>query len=412
MANRVVVTGIGVLSPIGLTTGEFWAGLCEGRSGIGPITKFDVTEFPAKIAGELKGFVPEERIDRKEARRMDPFVQYAVVASLMAVEDAGLDLSHENPSRVGVLLGSGIGGIWTFETQHSILMEKGPGRISPFFIPMMIADMAPGHVAILLGLKGPNYTTVSACASGAHAIGDAFRFLQRGDADVMLTGGSEASISPMAVGGFCSMKALSLRNDAPSRASRPFDAERDGFVLGEGAGVIVLETLDHAVKRGARVYAELIGYAPTADAYHITAPCVDGEGAVRAMRLALEDAQLRPEEIDYINAHGTSTLIGDRVETMAIKTVFGDAAYRLAVSSTKSLIGHLLGASGGVEFIATLLCLVHDVVHPTINYDYPDPECDLNYVPNTAQERRVRAALSNSFGFGGHNVTLAMKKFT
>lgn len=411
MANRVVVTGLGVLSPIGMTVESFWNNLIAGRSGIGPITKFDTTDFSAKIAGELKDFDPTAYLDRKETRRMDEYVQYAAVASLMAVEDAGLNLSRENTERIGVLLGSGVGGIWTFERQHTQLIEKGPGRISPFFIPMMIADMAPGHVSILLGLKGPNYTTVSACSSGGHAIGDAFRILQRGDADVMLTGGTEASISPMAVGGFSSMKALSLRNDEPERASRPFDAERDGFVLGEGAGIIVLETLEHAQNRGARIYAELAGYGATADAFHITQPADDGGGAIRSMKLALADAQLHPDDIDYINAHGTSTPIGDRIETQAIKMTFGDYAYRMAVSSTKSLIGHLLGASGGVEFIATLLSVVNDVVHPTINQEHPDPECDLNYVPNTAQQRRVRAALSNSFGFGGHNVTLVVKKF-
>jgi 3-oxoacyl-[acyl-carrier-protein] synthase II len=407
-----VVTGMGVVSPIGNTVESFWQNLRDGKSGIGPITKFDVTGFDAKIAGELKGFDPEDYIERKEARRMDEYVQYAVAATRMAIQDAGLDLDREDRDRIGVVLGSGVGGIWTFERQHTNLVEKGPGRISPFFIPMMIADMAPGMVSILYGLKGPNYTTVSACSSGAHGIGDAYRILQRGEADVMVTGGTEASISPMAVGGFSNMKALSVRNDEPERASRPFDAQRDGFVLGEGAGVIILETLDHARARGARIYAEVAGYAATADAYHMTAPHETGEGAIRSMKLALKDAGLRPDDIDYINAHGTATPIGDRIETAAIKTAFGDYAYRLAISSTKSLIGHLLGASGGVEFIATVLSIVHDTVHPTINYEYPDPACDLDYVPNTARRREVRAALTNSFGFGGHNVTLVVRKYT
>lgn len=411
MQNRVVVTGMGVVTPIGLDLASFWKNVCEGQSGAGVITKFDVTNYPAKIAAELKGFDPEQFLERKEARRVDEFVQYAVAATRMAVEDAGLKPDEEESERVGVVIGSGVGGIWTFERQHSQLVEKGPGRVSPFFIPMMIADMASGMVSILFGFKGPNYTTVSACSSGAHGIGDALRILQRGEADVMVTGGAEASISPMAVAGFSNMKALSLRNDEPERASRPFDAQRDGFVLGEGAGIIVLETLDHAKKRGARIYAELAGYGATADAYHMTAPHENGEGAIRAMQLALKDAGLRPDDIDYINAHGTSTPMGDRIETAAIKAVFGDYAYRLTVSSTKSLIGHLLGASGGVEFVATTLSVVENRVHPTINQENPDPECDLDYAPNKAKERLVRAALTNSFGFGGHNVSLVIKKY-
>jgi 3-oxoacyl-[acyl-carrier-protein] synthase II len=402
---------MGVVTPIGLTVDAFWDGLRRGVSGVGRITRFDVTEFPARIAAELKGFDPEAYLDRKDARRMDEYVQYAMAATQMAVADSGLDLSNEDPERIGVIIGSGVGGIWTFERQHTNLVTKGPGRVSPFFIPMMIADMASGQVSIHYGFKGPNYTTVSACSSGGHGIGDALRILQRGEVDVMVTGGSEASISPMAVAGFSNMKALSVRNDEPERASRPFEAQRDGFVLGEGAGIIILETLDHALARGARIYAELAGYAATADAYHMTAPHETGEGAVRAMRLALKDADMRPDDIDYINAHGTATPIGDKIETAAIKTAFGDYAYRLSVSSTKSMIGHLLGASGGVEFIATTLSVVHDIVHPTINHDTPDPECDLDYVPNTARERVVRAALTNSFGFGGHNVSLVVKKF-
>ena len=412
MAERVVVTGMGVLSPVGLTLDTYWKALCAGQSGIGPITKFDVSAFPAKIAAELKDFNAADYIDRKEVRRMDENVQYAVIAARMAIDDSGLDLDAEDRDRIGVVMGTGVGGIWTFENQHANLVHKGPGRVSPFFIPMMIADMAPGHISMIHGLKGPNYTTVSACSSGAHGIGDAFRILQHGDADVMVTGGTEASISPMAVAGFSNMRALSLRNDEPERASRPFDAQRDGFVLGEGAGMVVLETLSHAERRGATIYAELAGYAATADAFHITQPHESGEGAARSMQLALRNAGLAVGGIDYINAHGTSTPFNDRIETLAIKKVFGDHAHRLAISSTKSLVGHLLGASGGVEFIATTLSVTRDYVHPTINYEEPDPDCDLDYVPNAGREREVRAALTNSFGFGGHNVTLVVKKFT
>lgn len=411
MVNRVVITGLGVLSPVGVDADTFWNSLCAGKSGVGPITKFDVSEFEAQIAGELKHFKLEDHIGKKEARRLDEYVQFAVVATQSALDDSGLDLDAEDKERVGVVIGSGVGGIKTFEREHANLIKKGSNRISPFFIPMMIADMAPGYVSIVHGLKGPNYTTVSACSSGAHAIGDAFRILERGDADVMVSGGTESSISPMAVGGFSNMKALSLRNDDPEGASRPFDSGRDGFVLGEGAGVIILETLEHAKQRGANIYAELVGYGATADAFHMVAPHENGEGAIRAMKLALKDADLRPDDIDYINAHGTSTPLGDKIESNAIKDTFGDYAYRLAVSSTKSMIGHLLGASGGVEFIATLLSVVHDKVHPTINHDTPDPDCDLNYVPNEAQEKTVRAAMTNSFGFGGHNVSLVVKKY-
>ena len=409
--NRVVITGLGVLSPVGVDADSFWNSLCAGKSGVGPITKFDVSEFEAQIAGELKDINLEDHIGKKEARRLDEYVQFAVVATQSALDDSGLDLDAEDKERVGVVIGSGVGGIKTFEREHANLIKKGSNRISPFFIPMMIADMAPGYVSIVHGLKGPNYTTVSACSSGAHAIGDAFRILERGDADVMISGGTESSICPMAVGGFSNMKALSLRNDDPEGASRPFDSGRDGFVLGEGAGVIILETLEHAKQRGAKIYAELVGYGATADAFHMVAPHENGEGAIRAMKLALKDADLRPDDIDYINAHGTSTPLGDKIESNAIKDTFGDYAYRLAVSSTKSMIGHLLGASGGVEFIATLLSVFHDKVHPTINHDTPDPDCDLNYVPNEAQEKTVRAAMTNSFGFGGHNVSLVVKKY-
>ena len=409
--NRVVITGLGVLSPVGVDADSFWNSLCAGKSGVGPITKFDVSEFEAQIAGELKDINLEDHIGKKEARRLDEYVQFAVVATQSALDDSGLDLDAEDKERVGVVIGSGVGGIKTFEREHANLIKKGSNRISPFFIPMMIADMAPGYVSIVHGLKGPNYTTVSACSSGAHAIGDAFRILERGDADVMISGGTESSICPMAVGGFSNMKALSLRNDDPEGASRPFDSGRDGFVLGEGAGVIILETLEHAKQRGANIYAELVGYGATADAFHMVAPHENGEGAIRAMKLALKDADLRPDDIDYINAHGTSTPLGDKIESNAIKDTFGDYAYRLAASSTKSMIGHLLGAAGGVEFIATLLSVFHDKVHPTINHDTPDPDCDLNYVPNEAQEKTVRAAMTNSFGFGGHNVSLVVKKY-
>lgn len=412
MSERVVITGMGVLSPVGLTLDSFWNALCEGKSGVGPITKFDVTNFPAKIAAELKDFNAADYIDRKEVRRMDDNVQYAVIAAQMAITDSGLELDSEDRNRIGVVMGTGVGGIWTFENQHTNLINKGPGRVSPFFIPMMIADMAPGQISMIHGLKGPNYTTVSACSSGAHGIGNAFRILQHGDADVMITGGTEASVSPMAVAGFSNMKALSFRNEEPERASRPFDAERDGFVLGEGAGMVVLETLSHAQERNAHIYAEIAGYAATADAYHITHPHESGEGAIRSMRLALQDASLGVNQIDYINAHGTSTPLNDRIETIAIKSVFEEHARHLAISSTKSMVGHLLGASGGIEFIATSLSVAHDYVHPTINHEVSDPDCDLDYVPNKGQKREVRASLTNSFGFGGHNVTLVVKKYT
>tara|TARA_B100000029_G_scaffold516253_2_gene628087 strand:- start:99961 stop:101205 length:1245 start_codon:yes stop_codon:yes gene_type:complete len=409
--ERVVITGMGVLSPVGLNLKSYWNALCAGKSGVGAITKFDVDSFSVKIGAELKNFDPSEYLDRKELKRMDDNAQYAVIAAGMAIEDSGIKLNEENLERIGVIMGTGVGGIWTFENQHSNLINKGPGRVSPFFIPMMIADMAPGHISMIHGLKGPNYTTVSACSSGGHGIGDAFRTLQYGDADVMVTGGTEASISPMAVAGFSNMKALSTRNNDPERASRPFDSGRDGFVLGEGAGMVVLETLNHAKKRNAKIYGELAGYAATADAYHLTHPHESGEGAVRAMRLALNNAGLELDEIDYINAHGTSTPLNDKIETLAIKNVFGEHAQNLSISSTKSLIGHLLGASGGVEFIATVLSVANDHVHPTINYEVPDPECDLDYVPNKSRDKVIRAALTNSFGFGGHNVSLVVKKY-
>jgi len=402
---------MGVLTPIGNTVGEYWGNLIAGCSGVERITKFDPGDFSSQIAGEVKGFQPLDYMDRKDARRMDTFAQYAVAVAKMAVADAGLDLSNEDPERIGVVVGSGIGGIGTWERQYKTLLEKGPMKLSPFFIPMMIIDMAPGQVAIALNAKGPNYSTVSACASGAHAIGDSFRILQRGDADVMITGGAESSITPLSMAGFCTAKALSTRNHAPQEASRPFDAQRDGFIMGEGAGAIILETLDHARKRKARIYAELVGLGMTDDAHHMTAPSPNGEGAAKAMELALRDGGIRPEEVDYINAHGTSTPFNDSTETKAIKRVFGEYSYKVPISATKSMVGHLLGAAGATELIATVKSIQESILHPTINYQYRDPDCDLDYVPNRARPKEVKIALSNSFGFGGHNVCLALRKF-
>lgn len=408
---RVVVTGIGVVSPIGNTPSTFWSNLVEGKSGVDLVTQFDTTDFPTKIGAEVKGFDPKDFMDKKEARRMDRFTQFAVAAAKMAVEDAVLDINKEDPTRVGVYIGSGIGGLGTLEEQHTLFMNRGPRRVSPFFIPMMIANMASGQVSISVGAKGPNSSTVSACATGTHSIGDAFRTLQHGEADVMIAGGAEATILPMAFAGFSNMGALSIRNDDPQKASRPFERDRDGFVMGEGAGVLILETLEHAKKRNAPIYAEICGYGMTADAYHLTSPALEGEGATRSMLLAIQDAGLHPTEIDYINAHGTSTDLNDKFETMAIKGAFGEHASKLAVSSNKSMIGHLLGAAGGVEAIATALTLRDQIIPPTINYENPDPECDLDYVPNTARKKEMRAALSNSLGFGGHNATLAFKTY-
>ncbi len=409
--ERVVVTGLGVVSPVGLNVSDFWKSLCEGKSGIDKITRFDASHFDTRIAAELKGFSPESFMDRKDVKRSDPFVHYAVAASTEAVLDSGLDLESVRKERVGVILGTGIGGIGTFESQHSVLLEKGPSRVSPFFIPMMIGDMAAGQVSMKFLAKGPNYATVSACASGAHALGDALRILQRGDADVMIAGGTEATIGPMAMAGFCSMKAMSTRNDEPQKASRPFDKMRDGFVMGEGAGIAILEALTHAQARGATIYCELAGYGATADAYHLTAPAEDGEGAARAMTIALEDAGLPPESVDYINAHGTSTPLNDKLETVAVKAVFGEHAKKLVLNSTKSMTGHLLGAAGGIEFAACVLSIRDSIIPPTINYEFPDEECDLDCVPNVARKQPVNLVLTNSLGFGGHNATLAVKKF-
>ena len=409
--RRVVVTGLGALTPIGNTVDEFWAGLTQGRSGIGPITRFDTSGYPTRIAGELKGFDELKYVDKKDARRLDPYLKYAIACSVMAVEDAGLDTGKVDATRFGVLIGSGIGGIGTLLDGQDTLRDKGPDRVSPFIIPMLIVNMAAGLVSMRFGAKGPNSSVVTACATGNHALGDATRIIQRGDADVMIAGGAEAIIVPLTIAGFSAMKAMSTRNDEPQKASRPFDAGRDGFVCGEGGGIVLLESLDHARRRDARIYGEIIGYAATGDAHHMTAPDPEGDGAARAMQGALRDAGLEGPEVAYINAHGTSTPYNDKFETLAIKRVFGDHAHRLAVSSTKSMTGHLLGAAGGVEAIATLLALHHGLLPPTINYETPDPECDLDYVPNQARKQDIEVALSNAFGFGGTNATLVFRKY-
>lgn len=410
MKHRVVVTGMGVVTSLGNDLDTFWDNLVQGKSGVSLIEAFDVSGYTTRIAAEVKDFNPDDYIDRKEARKMDRFVQFATTAAFSALKDSGLNIAEQtDPERVGVMIGSGIGGLGTLEDQHSILLEKGPRRVSPFFIPMMIANMASGHVSILTGAKGPNSTTVTACATGTHSIGDSYRTIMNGDADVMICGGAEATIRPTGVAGFCSMRAMSTRNDEPERASRPFDSERDGFVMGEGAGILILESLEHAQKRGAKIYAEVIGYGLSADAHHMTDP--DPDGASRAMKMALRSAGIEPEEVDYINAHGTSTPPGDRSETTAIKWTFGDHAYKLAVSSTKSMTGHLLGAAGGVEAVICGLTLQNGIIAPTINLENPDPDCDLDYVPNEARHSDVKVAMSNSFGFGGHNATIILKKF-
>jgi 3-oxoacyl-[acyl-carrier-protein] synthase II len=412
MKRRVVVTGMGALTPVGNDVATTWNALTSGASGAANITKFDASTFPVRFACEVKGFDPSQYMDRKEAKRADWYTQYALAASVQAMQDAGLANGNQiDPDRIGVILGSGIGGLKSFEEQHDVYRERGQSKISPFFIPMFIADIAAGIVSMRFNAKGPNYATVSACATSAHAIGDAFRTIQYGDADVMITGGSEATVTPMAIGGFANMKALSERNESPETASRPFDATRDGFVMGEGAGVVILEELEHARKRGARILAEIVGYGATGDAHHLTAPAPEGEGAQRAMRRALKDATLDVADIQYINAHGTSTPANDLNETKAIKAVFGDHAKELHVSSTKSATGHMLGAAGAVEFIVCTLVVRECMIPPTINYKTPDPELDLNYTPNAAARRDVRAALSNSFGFGGHNVSLAVQRF-
>lgn len=411
MHNRVVITGLGVVSPVGLYPGDFWDNIVDGKSGVAPISKFDPEGYITRIAAEVKDFDPTAYMDKKEARRMDRFTQLALAAAGMAMEDAAVDREKLNKERVGVILGSGVGGIATLEEQHNNLLNKGPNRVSPFFIPAMISNMGAAQVAITYGFKGCNVVVTSACASSNNAIGDAYRVLKHGGADMILTGGTEAPITPLAVAGFCAMKAMSTRNAEPQSASSPFDAARDGFVMGEGAALLVLETLEHARGRGARIYGEIVGYGASCDAYHITAPDPVGEGAILAMKMALSDAGLKPEDVGYINAHGTSTPLGDKLETLAIKQVFGQWAYKLAVSSTKSMTGHLLGAAGGVEAVVSVLSLLDGVLPPTINLKNPDPECDLDYVPNKARKSQADAALSNSFGFGGHNATLIFKRY-
>lgn len=410
MGGRVVITGMGVISPLGNELESFWSALVRGESGIRRITRFDASEFRTQIAGEVLDFDPTLYMDRKEARRMDRFTQFALGAAALAIEDAGLDLDREDRERVGVILGSGIGGIATLEDQARLLYEKGPGRVSPFFVPMMIGNMAAGQIALAYGLYGPNVTLVTACASSNNAIGDAMRAIKYGEVDVVITGGAEAAITPLALAGFCSMKALSTRNEEPARASRPFDAGRDGFVMAEGAAILILESEEHARRRGARIYAEVAGYGLSCDAHHVTAPEPEGRGAALAMQRAMADAGVTPGEVDYINAHGTSTPLGDAAETAGIKRAFGTAASRVAVSSTKSMTGHLLGAAGALEAVVCVQAIRHGIIPPTINYETPDPECDLDYVPNKARKADVRVALSNGFGFGGHNATLCFRR--
>ena len=408
--RRVVITGLGAITPIGLNVETFWANLCAGKSGARHITHIDASDLGCKVAATVEGYDPLEHFDKKEARKTDRFTQFAIVSARQAVKDAGLEIDEKEALRTGAYVGCGIGGLSTIEEQHSVLIERGAKRVSPLLIPRIITNMAAGMVAIDLGLKGPNICIVTACATGTHCIGDASHVIRRGEADVMLAGGAEASITRLGVAGFSNMNALTSRNDDPEKASRPFDKERDGFVIGEGAGILVLEELEHAKTRGAKIYAEIIGYGMSCDAYHMTAPDPEGDGAARALRAALDSARINPDEVDYINAHGTSTPLNDKLETMAIKTVCGDHAYQLAVSSNKSMIGHLLGAAGAVEAIATVLTIGRSVIPPTINYERPDPECDLDYVPNTARETPVRVAMSNSLGFGGHNCSIVLRK--
>lgn len=411
MSNRVVITGMGAVTPVGIGKDEFWKNIKNGVSGIDKIQRFDASEYPTQIAGEILDFKPEDFMDRKEAKHMDRFTQFAMASAAMAVKDSGIILDDVDKSRLGVVMGVGIGGISTFEEQHTLLSTKGPGRISPFFVPMIITNIAAGQIAIAYGAKGYNTTVVTACASSTNAIGEAFRVIRDGYADVMFTGGTEAAVTPLSLAGFCAMKALSTRNDNPKAASSPFDAKRDGFVMGEGAGVLIIESLEHALKRGAHIYAEIVGYGATSDAYHITAPDPTGEGGARAMLNALNDAGIKPEQVDYINAHGTSTLYNDKFETLAIKSVFGQHAYKVAISSTKSMTGHLLGAAGAIEAMASVLAIEEGFVPPTINYENPDPDCDLDYVPNKGRAMDVKYAMSNSFGFGGQNAVLLFKKY-
>jgi 3-oxoacyl-[acyl-carrier-protein] synthase II len=409
---RVVVTGLGVVTPIGIGKNNFWDALISGKSGVGKITTFDPHQFDTRIAGEVKNYDPKTTIPHKEAKRMEKFCQYAVSAAQEAFADSGLDMAKEDPYDVGVLIGSGIGSLRIVEETHSQYLEKGPDKFTPFLIPMLIINMAAGWTSILLGLKGPNLAVVTACATGTHAIGEAYRMIQHGQAKAMLAGGTESCVTPLGIGGFCALRALSCRNDDPETASRPFDRERDGFVMGEGAGIVMLEELEHAKARGAKIYGEVVGYALNGDAFHMTAPNPEGEGAARCMSGSLKEAKLRPEDITYINAHGTSTELNDKIETIAIKRAFGDHAKKLQISSTKSMTGHTLGAAGGIEFVACALSLEHQMLHPTINLHNPDPECDLDYIPNVARKTRVDACLSNSLGFGGHNTSIIIKKLT
>ena len=411
MKRRVVITGLGLTTPLGVGVDNVWQKIVDGTSGITAITRFDASAHETRIAGEVKAFNPEDYISPREVRRMDLFIQYAIAATKIAVEGARLDMAQEDAERVGVIVGTGLGGLPTLEKYHSILLERGPGRISPFFIPMLIANEAPGNIAIQFGIKGPNLSIVTACATGAHSIGEAFRIIQYGDADVMVAGGTEANLTPLTVGGFNALKAISTKNEHPEAASRPFDKERDGFVIGEGAGIVIMEELEHAKVRGAPICGEIVGYGYNGDAYHITAPSPDGDGSIRCMRLALKDARIAPEQVDYINAHGTSTDLNDASETIAIKKVFGAHAYKIPVSSTKSMIGHLLGAAGAVEAIFSILAIRDQVCPPTINYEHPDPACDLDYVPNKARKHAIDVAISNSFGFGGTNAVLAFRRY-
>ncbi len=409
--HRVVITGIGLESPVGSDKSTFWNNIVNGKSGISAVESFDVSQYPCRIAGEIKNFDPSVYMEKKEAKRVDRFTQLGVAAALKAWSDSGLDKVDLDKNEVGVMVGSGIGGIQTIEEQLQVLAEKGPRRVSPFLVPALIANMASGYISMLLGIRGPNTTVVTACATSTHAVGDAMHIIKRGDAEIMLAGGAEAAISHLAFSGFSAARALSFKNEEPEKASRPFDLKRDGFVMGEGAGVVIMETLDHALARGATIYGEVIGYGMSGDAYHMTAPDPDGQGACLCMKRALKSAGISPDEVDYINAHGTSTEFNDKIETMAIKKVFGEHANKLAISSTKSMTGHLLGAAGAIELIATLLIMENQLIHPTINYEYPDPECDLDYVPNEAREGTVNIAISNSFGFGGTNATLAIKRY-
>ena len=411
MKRRVVITGIGIVSPLGIGTEENWQGITKGKSGIGYITHFDASDYPVKIAGEVKGFDPLNFIEKKDLRKMDLHIQYALVSTEFALKDADLSINSGNSERIGVFIGSGIGGLNFIESQHKILLKSGPRRVSPFFIPGLIVNLAAGHVSIKFGAKGPNSATCTACSSGAHAIGDSYRIIERGDADAMITGGTEGVIAPLAVAGFSSMRALSTRNDEPEKASRPFENDRDGFVIGEGAGILILEELESALKRGAKIYAEIVGYGMSGDAYHISAPSEDGDGPIRAMISTIKDAGVEPSEVDYINAHGTATPPGDKIESLAIKKLFGPHAKKIPVSSNKSMIGHLLGAAGGVEAVFSVLTIYHRIIPPTINYQTPDPECDLDYVPNKSRKAEINHVLSNSFGFGGTNACLLFKKF-